>query len=202
MKNIMKIRFFKIMTIISIISLTLFLPAGCRRTSICRELQKEEIRPMLTSLTGSELPTNVEDIRAIFFAADDIGHYEILYVAIRTDQKGCEDIMDIFGGKNVQIEEFPLDENNPYELMSGFEIGCDIQEDLGVDLFDKELINQIEREAMVYALKGHYPKDVVKYYYFKGSCSESVFYTVLIFKDRGIAYIIVNKEPPPSSEKN
>ena len=60
---------------------------------------------------------------------------------------------------------------------------------------------RIKREAMISTIKGHYPKDIVKYYYLNGSYSESISHTILVFKERGIAYIIVDNEPPPS-EKN
>ena len=193
-KNIMQIGFSMFMTI-SIISLTPVFLAGCRRTSISRELQKEEIRPILTRLTGRELPTKVENLRAIFHIEGDRERLEELYVAFRTDQKGCEYILDTFGGQNVQREEFPLDENNPFKWrMSDFLYACRLQKDLGVDLFDEELINRIERDAMVNTLRGHFPKDAVKYYFLGSSCSD-LFYTVLIFKDMSIVYMFVSKPP-------
>jgi len=185
-------RGFAMFIVIVAIFLLPFVLSGCTDKSVCRELRREEIGPMLMRLTGRELPGKVEDLRAILFAERSFEH---LFVAIRTDQKGCEYLLDAFGGQDVQREEFPRDKNNPFSWnMSGFWTGCRFQEKLGVDLFDEELINRIKGDALERANTGHYPKDAVKGYYLAGACSKSVFHLVLLFKDQEIAYLFIANE--------
>jgi hypothetical protein len=168
--------------------------SSCNDKSVYRELQREEIEPIFMRLTGHELPDKVTDLRAIRLAQ---GGFEHLYIAFMTNQEGYECILDVFGRQGAQIEEFPRDKNRPYEWdMSGFLTGCNIQEDLGVNLFNEELIRQIKKNDLVKITTGHYPEDAVKGYYLAGACSKSVFYCVLIFKEQKYVYLYIAHNPP------
>jgi len=187
-------RGFTIFKIIITISFMPFVLSGCNDKSVYRELQREEIEPILMRLTGHELPDSVTDLRAILLAQ---GGFEHLYIAFGTNQEDYERLLDVFGGQDAQMEEFPQGKNRPYEWdMSGFLTGCMIQEDLGVNLFDEELIRQIRKDDLVNITTGHYPKDAVKGYYLAGACSKSVFYCVLIFKEQKYVYLYIAHNPP------
>lgn len=159
-----------------------------------RELHPEEIRPMLKRMTGRELVGKAEGLRAIFYR---YGPVEDLFVAFQTDQEGCSDVLQAFGGQNVRMEEFPDVENGPFGwTMAGFRIGY--ARELSRDPFDQDLIDRIRDDALEYYALGHYPKDAITGYYLEcstGSESHEIFYNVLIFKDEGVVYVFGERCP-------
>ncbi len=165
-------------------------------TGTLRELPQRRIRPMVKRFTGRELPGKAEDLRAIFHSYRG----RQIFVAFQTDHEGCSYILDAFAGKHVQRHEFPHAENNPFEWhgMSAFSRGCWYQKELGVTLFDEDLINRITRDDLEYLKTGHYPEDALTGYYLAGASfdlgSKSWrHYVILVFKDRGLVYLFASK---------
>ena len=156
-----------------------------------RELPQEEIRPLLQSITGRELPDKVDGLRAILYSFSGL---EELFVAFQTDQEGCLYILDAFGGQHVRTWEFPHREH--ITDTSGFQAGCEFQKKLGMVLFDKDLLDQIHTDFLEYAGAGRYPENAVTGYYLEfNAASKLVFYRVLVFKDQGLVYICADRKP-------
>jgi len=164
-----------------------------RPHSILRELSQEEIRPMLKRITGRELPTKLEDLRAILFSYKGLENF---FVAFQSDQEGCLYILDAFGGQDVFRQEFPQEGNNPFKWdLVGFDEGYRFQKKLGVVLFNKDLLDRIRYDALEHANTGRYPKDAVTGHYLEFDASSKLtFYRVLVFKDRGLVYICAEKK--------
>lgn len=196
-KNIMLSNFAIFIAIIGLFLLP-FILSGCADDDhVCRELRSEEIEPFLIQLTGHELPDKVEDLRAILFGYNG---YKDLYVAFKTDQKGCLYMLDLFGGQDVVRQEFPQDKNNPFQWdIDIFDIGYDLQKKLGIVLFDKNLYDRVQGDALVHAFTGRYPKDAITGYYIEFDArSKLAFYRILVFKDLGIVYVFAEKLPEGS----
>lgn len=191
---------FVFILIIIICHLLLLLPRR-NHNLVRRELHKEEIRPILKNITGKELSTEkVENLRAVFF---DYHGLETLYVSFKTGHKEYTHILDTFGGKYVKMEEFPQDRNNPFSWdISSFLIRDRFRKEVGVDIFEEELIKRIREDALVNANTGNYPKDALTGYYLEfNTSSELIFYRIyriLLFKDLGLVYIFAEKAPDKS----
>lgn len=164
---------------------------------IIRELHQEEIRPMLKRITGRELPAKVEDLRAIFYYCEGL---ENLLVAYQTDEEGCLYTLDAFGGQDVKKEQFP---RVGFRVdSSGFDKAYyDFQKDLkelGVTLFDENLMDQLRRDYTEQITTRRFPKDAVTGWYLEFNTISKLYiynYKVLIFKDLGVVYIYASKEP-------
>lgn len=181
-----------VFVLLVIVCLILFVLERHPGNSAYRELRKQEIRPTLKRITGRGLPTKVENLRAILFVYNGL---EDLGVAFQTDQEGCSYILDEFGGENVLMEEFPDVKSQPFEWdFAGFDQAYGFQKKLGVVLFDKNLYDRIQLDALEHANTGDYPKDAVSGYYLEFNAdSKSVFYRVLIFKEQALVYISAEK---------
>lgn len=180
---------------------TVLMCLSCSRRSSAdkhyRELPQEEIRPLLKGITGRELPDKADDLRAILYSFSGL---EELFVAYQTDQEGCLYILDAFGGEHVKMHEFPHADNNTFEWhgMADFSTGCRYQKQLGVVLFDEDLIGRIRRDDLEYVNTGRYPTDAVTGYYLAGASfdpSSKIWchYAVVVFKDQGLVYICAAK---------
>ena len=164
-----------------------------------RELPQRQIRPMVKRFTGRELPGKAEDLRAIFHSYRGL---ELIFVVFQTNQEGCSYILDAFVGKHVKMHEFPHAENNTFEWhgMADFSTGCRYQKQLGVVLFDEDLIGRIRRDDLEYVNTGRYPTDAVTGYYLAGASfdpSSKIWchYAVVVFKDQGLVYICAEQVP-------
>jgi hypothetical protein len=162
-----------------------------------RVLSAEEIRPIFIQITERQLPDRTKNLRAIYskFHSDIEG----IFLAFQTDQEGFSYILDEFGGRNVKIIEFPESEvHGPWitRMLSIFSSGCYQQEQLGIELFDEDIINRIKTdfEAWDYK-KGQYPKDSVSGWYLDYSVRAAKYYFILLFKDTHLAYIYAGKNP-------
>jgi len=183
------------MAIIAFLSLP-FILSGCTDDDdhVFRELHIEEIEPFLIQLTGRKLPGKVENLRAILFGYRG---YKDLYVAFKTDQKGCSYILDVFSGQDVPKQEFPQDTDEPFKWdVDIFDMGYNFQKKLGIVLFDKNLYDRVRGDAMELANTGRYPEDAVTGYYIEFDAkSKLAFYRILVFKDLGIVYIFAEILP-------
>ena len=194
-KNKIIIPIICILSIITVSSLLLFAKRNYRST--LRELSQEEIRPTLKRITGQDLPTYVEELRAIQYSYSDL---EDIFIAFKTNQEGCSFILNEFGsGQDIMKQEFPDKEYSRVEYsMVVFLHGYHFQKKLGVDLFDIDLIERISDEHLDYVFTNRYPKDAVTGYYLKfagADNSNSIFYRVLVFKNLNIVYITAEKAP-------
>jgi len=173
-----------------------------------RALEYEEVGPVLRSFTGRRLPGEVQDLQAILF--DDTLYSReslpALYLAFQTNEQGCSYVLNEFRGPNVRIELFseqPLGTDRWLWNFGRFFNGCVYQNELGMMLFDMDLLRDIQQAQVVNA---QFPEAV---YYLQ--CSS---YGVLVLPDRGTVYLYAWKRrgppqgnptpmfpPPPSRAK-
>ena len=181
------------MLVISTCCSVLLLLARHNRSTL-RKLSQREIRPILKRITGRDLPSKSEELRAILYSYHGL---EDIFVAFRTDEEGCSYVLDEFGsGQDIMRQEFPHKEYNHLRYsMVTFLNGYLFQKKLGIDLFDKDLIERIKHEHLEYVNMNSYPKDAVNGYYLKFSeSSKLAFYRILVFKDLNIVYIFAEKK--------
>jgi hypothetical protein len=132
-----------------------------------KELPQESIGPWFVLMTGRDLPHKVEDLRAVLYKSRG---YQLFYT-FKTDEEGCSYILEVFGGPDVQIDEFAEGEFEEYQLQILDRIAF-FQKDLGIILFNPKQIT-----GPGYHL------------YYKYRAQPSAAYEVLIDKGNGKVYI-------------
>jgi len=177
--------------IIPIIIICLLVVIDLRRPGPLRLLGPKKTRKTVKSMTGRKLPLSAEELQGISQACEGRdGRFHECYVTFKTDQEGISHILNTFGGEDVLVKDFPNPENNTLEWkIMDFEKAYSLQKELGVVLFDFNLIRQIRNEDLEFAIKKSYPEDAITGWYIESRRSSIVSYLVLIFKDRGLVYI-------------
>ena len=151
------------------LNIALFGPPGaCKGTQSKKLLEEYNLTYISTGdilrteiAEGSPLGIEATSIIAGGGLVSDELIVRIIEKTIRTNTSSKGILFDGFPRTTVQayiLEGLLLKLNSSLDCMISLEVP------------DKELIDRVEREAMEYALKGHYPKDVDKYYFLKGSC--------------------------------
>jgi len=164
--------------------------------TVLRSLNQEEIGPMLKSLTGKELPAEVENLRAITYSHRTWRNqgWEELHVAFQVDKDGYRQVLDEFGGGGVEKYTFPGETNPPGQwYIDTFDQGYHCQTKLGVSLFDKGLYHRIQDDYWrSLADSGRYPQDAITGHDLRFALElkkDFTGYRVLMFDDAHIVYI-------------
>lgn len=154
-----------------------------------RTLGQEEAARVLKRFTGRQLPSEVEAFQAILFD-DTVQSREplpTLYLAFQTDEQGCSYVLNEFRGPNVRIQlssEQPLGTDRWWWNFGRFFRGCDYQNELGVLLFDRDLLRDIQQAQVANA---QFP-EAVHYV-------QSPSYGVLVLADRRVVYLYAWDDP-------
>lgn len=186
--------------IISIITISLYAHYVILREFLrnpeYRVLSAEEIRPIFNQITERQLPDKVENLRAIY---SDFRSIEDIYLSFQTDQEGFSYILNGFGGQKVQVIEFPESEVTSLwrdGVVRAFLKGCYQQEDLGIELFDENLLNRIRTDLYKRDHKTRqYPSDAVAGWCLDYSVKPTKYYSILLFKEKHLVYIFAGKNP-------
>jgi hypothetical protein len=151
---------------------------------------------MLKSLARRELPDGLKNLRGLTFGYGGIQEF---YIAFEMDDRGILRICESFRGEGVEEHRFPGAENDPLRWgLSNFERAHDFEEQLGISLFDVELVRKIVGDDLENLHTGEYPQSAVRGTYMKfGATSETetTHFHVLAFTDRKTVYVAAGRRP-------
>ena len=97
-------------------------------TGTPHELPTRLVRPAFRSITGWDLPSKAEKLRAIFMGGRDPS----IFVRLQTDPKGILYIQEQFASSGVEFE--------PFTGIPEFHIVSQWQDRFGLDILDRESI--------------------------------------------------------------
>lgn len=141
-----------------------------------RSLREREIQGQLRVLTGHELTCRAEQLQGMLYSFRG----EDLFVAFRTDQEGCASMVKAYGDQGAIVEVMTEGQDSLVSWpMTGLRMGCVLQQELGVHLFDPILLDQIGFNHQVTGTV----------HYIHSSPSSSKTYEVLVVRQGGTVYI-------------
>lgn len=125
---------------ISLLTLVILLTLGIflflryiQEQSLPHELAPKKIKREFKRLTGYELPTKTDNLRAILERGRDVS----IFVKFQTDPEGVESVKRIFSGQGASSQYLDKDIIKYKTMFTGVHI---MQEFAGIELFDQESI--------------------------------------------------------------
>ena len=120
----------------------------------CQELPTRLIRPAFKHIVNRDLPTEIDELRALFRG----GRVEAIYIRFKTDPNSITDILDRLGISSAEWETYDTDKLR-YGVSIFPYLSVD-QERLGVYLFDQDSVESgrllrgvlVGQEGVAYAI--------------------------------------------------
>ncbi|MCL5282669.1 MAG: hypothetical protein M1376_22520 [Planctomycetes bacterium] len=158
---------------------------------VYRIVPERDVRATLGRFVDWTLPDELEATQAMFHSYRG---YEEMFVAFTTSEEGWKSMLNAVTPHASRREEFPSDGTNPLQWdMHGFIMGCLYQEKLGINVFDRLVLDKITADDMDHVSMGTYPKDVTRVSYLASGDVAPARWRVLVFTDRSLVYIFAAK---------